>query len=355
MIKAFAMKSHFFCILILSSFFSILLGKEWTTQITTEEGRYSLGGPLLKDEKNLVGKWKGGNDDGDKWEIFRRANHVYSIQVSWMDDGKEQTFTGHGLWAVRKGEFIYVDILDTECETEPEWPVEVENRIPTVEIEVCMEKLKSSQKQRIVTNNEESGDSVETKVDKFEMSWMKRFNNLNNIEDAQLYDDIQLACITDLSGVFEFFTDSSFPIDKKMAGKWKTTDNDPDDDSNWSSEWILRADGTSTSEFEDEEDSTTTLTHGLWSLRNGKFYGIDLIEGNEKLSFNDSFLWSEKIVKSGPNEFATQWVDEERKILFLPLVITVTDKRVKKFESEKLEKAFKNKSLGLPYLKKMLN
>ena len=66
MIKAFGMKSFLFCILIISSFFSILLGKEWTTQITTEEGRYSLGGPLLKDEKNLVGKWKGENDEGDK-------------------------------------------------------------------------------------------------------------------------------------------------------------------------------------------------------------------------------------------------------------------------------------------------
>ena len=66
MIKALVMKSFLFFIFILSSFFSILLGKEWTTQITTEDGSYSFGGPLLKDEKNLVGKWKGENDEGDK-------------------------------------------------------------------------------------------------------------------------------------------------------------------------------------------------------------------------------------------------------------------------------------------------
>ena len=53
-----------------------------------------------------------------------------------------------------------------------------------------------------------------------------------------------------------------------------------------------------------------------------------------------------KVVKSEPNEFATPWMHEERKVfLDLPMVITVTNKRVQEFESKKLGKAFKSKGL----------
>ena len=45
-----------------------------------------------------------------------------------IEEGKKETFFGHGLWAVRDTKFIYADILDLGFETEPEWPIDVKNR-----------------------------------------------------------------------------------------------------------------------------------------------------------------------------------------------------------------------------------
>ena len=43
-----------------------LQADEWNTKITTEEGNFTFGGPLLEEEENLLGKWKGENEEGDK-------------------------------------------------------------------------------------------------------------------------------------------------------------------------------------------------------------------------------------------------------------------------------------------------
>ena len=69
-----------------------LHAEEWKTEITTEEESFTFGGPLLEEEKNLVGKWKGINEHGDIWEIFRRPNHLFSIQVSWLKKEKRDLF-----------------------------------------------------------------------------------------------------------------------------------------------------------------------------------------------------------------------------------------------------------------------
>ena len=71
------MKSLSFFTLFFQAVVLSLSAKEWKTKITTEEGDFTFGGVLLEDEKNLVGKWKGVNQEGDKWEIIRRPNHLF--------------------------------------------------------------------------------------------------------------------------------------------------------------------------------------------------------------------------------------------------------------------------------------
>ena len=330
-----------------------LTAKEWKTKITTEEGDFTFGGALLEEEKNLVGKWKGVNQEGHKWEIIRRPNHVYSIYVTWIEEGKKETFFGHGLWAVRDTKFIYADILDLGFETEPEWPIDVKNRIPTGEISVIQEQLKLSNEQKIITHSEDVGESNESKVTSFEMQRMRQFNKVDPLKEAQLFDQIQLARILNIEDIIKFFTDPSYPMDKRIVGKWRTTDNDPDDDGEWNCEFIRRADGTTTTMYSYEEDEEPLLSHGFCSIRNGMYYGVDLIEEDEAIPFNENFLWGDKIAKLNQNEFVTQWIDPERKVLmFLPMLISVTDERINEFQHQKLEKEFRENKHGLEYILK---
>ena len=347
------MKDLSFFILTFLAIVLSLPGKEWKTKITTEEGNFTFGGPLLEEEENLLGKWKGVNQEGDKWEIFRRPNHVFSIQVTWVEEGENRSFFGHGLWAVQNSVFLYADILDSDIKTDSDWPIEVNNRIPTEDIWVVEEKMKLSSKEKIITNSEDIGDCKETKVTSFEMPQMRQFNKADPLKEAQLFDQIQLARILNIEDIIKFFTDSSYPMDKKIVGKWRTTDNDPDDDGEWNCEFIRRADGTTTTMYSYEEDEEPLLSHGFCSIRNGIYYGVDLIEEDEAIPFNENFLWGDKIAKLNQNEFVTQWIDPERKVLlFLPMLISVTDKRINEFQHQKLDKEFRENKHGLEYILK---
>ena len=222
-------------------FSSVLSASEWSTRITTEEGTYEFGGPLLEKEKPLVGKWKGQNKNGDAWEILRRPNHVYTIMISWMEEGNKEIFRGHGLWSVSKDEFIYVDLLDRDGETDFEWPVEMKYRISNDDIMVLVENIKSASDQKVVTYAEDVGESTETRVENFKQLWMKQFDQAEPLEEARLFDQIQLARIVDIQGIVDFFTDPAYAVDRKMAGKWESTDNDPDAETDWKTEVIRRA------------------------------------------------------------------------------------------------------------------
>jgi hypothetical protein len=168
-----------------------------------------------------------------------------------------------------------------------------------------------------------------------------------------LFDQIQLARILNIEDIVKFFTDPSYPMDKRIVGKWRTTDNDPDDDGEWNCEFIRRADGTTTTMYSYEEDEEPLLSHGFCSIRNGIYYGVDLIEEDEAIPFNENFLWGDKIAKLNPNEFVTQWIDPERKVLiFLPMLISVTDERINEFQHQKLEKEFRENKHGLEYILK---
>ncbi len=341
---------------VILSFPLALLGNQWTTTVTTEEGVVNFGGPLLDEEKPLVGKWKGENERGDEWEIFRRSNHIYTIMISWMEDGKKEIFRGHGLWSVRNNQYAYVEILDRDLETDEGWPVEVKYRIPNEEIMVVIEKLESATDEKVITSTEDSGDCVETKVDKFDQSWMTIFHTPDPLSEALIFDQIQLARIQDLKGIVDFFTNPAFSVGSKLAGKWETTDNDPESEVDWKSELIRRADGTDSYVYlEEGDDSEPVMTHGMWGIRNGKFYGVELISENEVFPFEETFLFSEKIVQSTPKKFVTQWVDTERKVLMiLPMVVTVTDQRIKEFKSDILNKEFKENKYGLEYIRKKI-
>ena len=72
----------------------------WTTTIKTEEGKFTFGGPLRPEEKPLVGRWRGSDNDKESrgnWEIVRRPNHTYPISGTWVDEDGRQSYYTHGL------------------------------------------------------------------------------------------------------------------------------------------------------------------------------------------------------------------------------------------------------------------
>ena len=57
------------------------------------------------------------------------------------------------------------------------------------------------------------------------------------------------------------------------------------------------------------------------------------------------------MVRVGDNALVTQWVDPERKtLLIFPLIVTVTDQRIKEFKSKALAEEAKKKSFTLKVL-----
>jgi len=328
---------------------SLLTGKEWTTKITTEESSLVFGGSLLADEKPWVGKWQGINDNMDSWKILRRPNHVYTIEIHWKEDGDRMSFYGHGLWAVKNGKFYYCDVLDEEMETLQDWPVEVKKMIHHEDYVMGIEKIKSVGIDKIVTSTDQSGDSVEKRVETFEKGWIIAYDKPNPIKEKQLFDQVVLARIRNQSDMVDFFTDPAYSVPKKLEGYWKISSDDPDDvDPPY--EIIRRSDGTNTSIFEDEEGKQL-LSHSLWTIRNGLYYEAEIVAGDKVVSFEDGYLFSEKVVSVGNDGLVTQWVDPERKrLIVFPLVVTVNEQRIKQFKSKLLVEETKKKTFGLKLL-----
>ena len=321
----------------------------WTTLVKTDEFSHRFGGPLLAEEKPLVGMWSGRNDSNDTWEIIRRPNHTYSIQVKWIEEGKRESFRGHGLWAVQKEKFLYVDLLDEDLKYQEEWPLEIMKMIPHEELSISKEILKSASSKKVVTSEEEVGDCIELKVEKFKGTWMQSFNKTDLQRDGQLYDQIQLARVGNVGDLVDFFMDRSHRLDPKFVGQWRSQDNDPDGQTVIES--IRRVDGSHSNvilKIFGEEEEEPFLTHGLWTVSNGKFYECDLYSEEEAFDFESIFFYGDEITNIGKQEFVTQWVDQERKILkFLPLVITIKNKRIENFSSDLMQKELKKRSIEL--------
>jgi len=336
-----------FLILCLSG--SLLAGKEWTTKISTDEGSHVFGGPLLDEEKPWVGKWEGTNENDDTWRIFRRPNHVYTIEIYWKEEGKVTSFYGHGLWAVKDGKFFYCDVLDEQMDILEGWPVEVEGMIPHEDYLLGIEKIKSVGKDKIVTSAEDSGDSVEKKVESFQKGWIITYDKPDPIKEKQLFDRIVLARIRNNSDMVAFLSDPAYPAPHKLAGYWRISSDDPDD-SVETYEVLRRADGTHTT-ISGDYGGKGLFSHSLWSIRNGRYYEAEFISGDKVVSFEEGFLFWEKVVRVGDNALVTQWVDPERKtLLIFPLIVTVTDQRIKEFKSKALAEEAKKKSFTLKVL-----
>ena len=72
----------------------------WTTTVKAEEGKFTFGDPLRPEEKPLVGRW-GGSDNNKESpgnsEIVRRPNYTYSFSGTWVGEVGQSYYT-HGLW-----------------------------------------------------------------------------------------------------------------------------------------------------------------------------------------------------------------------------------------------------------------
>ena len=98
--------------------------------------------------------------------------------------------------------------------------------------------------------------------------------------------------------------------------------------------------------FEDEEGKEL-LSHSLWSIRNGRYYEAEIVAGDKVVSFEDGFLFSEKVVSVGNDGLVTRWVDPDRKrLIVFALVVTVNERRIKQFKSKVLAEEAKKQTSG---------
>ena len=312
----------------------------WTTTIKTEEGKFTFGGPLRPEEKPLVGRWRGSNNDKEfpgNWEIVRRPNHTYSISGTWVDEDGRQSYYTHGLWQVVDSKYQFADILDKDMEWEEDWPIEVKGRIPSNDLFVPTEELKSTKGGKMIYTLKEEGQTItytEVPVKEFKRRLMRRFNEADAKAEGLISDQIQRAQITDFAGVVDYFNEPLTAEEKKLVGRWSGSNNDSDDPGRW--ELIRRSDRTGSIAYANkgDEPEEITLAHGFWKLRHGKFIFSDLTEGKKMMSWEGIFLWDESVVQVADDQFITEWVDPERRVLggLLARRVRNTEKRVQEFK-----------------------
>ena len=312
----------------------------WTTTIKTEEGKFTFGGPLRPEEKPLVGRWSGSNNRKefpDNWEIVRRPNHTYSLSIVWVDEEGRQSAYTHGLWWVMDGKYQFADILDKDMESEEDWPIEVEGRIPSKDLFVYVEKLKSTKGGKVITTSKEEGQAIthtEVPVKEFKRLLMRRFNEADVKAEGLIFDQIQRARITDFAGVVDYFSELLTAEEKKLVGRWSGSNTDPDNPGRW--EFIRRPDRTGTIAYanEGDEPEEITLAHGLWKLRHGKFIFSELTEGKKIMPWGEISLGDESVIQVADDQFVTQWIDPERRVLggLFARRVRNTEKRVQEFK-----------------------
>ncbi len=308
----------------------------WTTTIKTEEGKFTFGGPLRPEEKPLVGRWRGSNNRKefpDNWEIVRRPNHTYSLSIAWMDEGERQSAYTHGLWQVMDGKFQFADILDKDMELEEDWPIEVKGRIPSNDLVVQTEELKSANEGKVITTSIEEGQTI-THTEVSVKEFKRRFNEVDVRAEGLIFDQIQRARITNFAGVADYFNEPLTAEEKKLVGRWSGSNTDPDNPGRW--EFIRRPDRTGTIAYanEGDEPEEITLAHGLWKLRHGKFIFSELTEGKKIMPWGEISLGDESVIQVADDQFVTEWIDPERRVLggLFARRVRNTEKRVQEFK-----------------------
>ena len=313
----------------------------WIVKIRVKGVEHEFGGPLLKEEKLLVGYWRGSNTDvegGDEWEIIRRADHTYTVAVTWKVEGERQSSFRHGLWRVVKGKYWFADVLERGSEREEGWPVDIKERIPVDELWVSKERITAVREDRLVTTskNDESREIVHTevRVKEFDRLLMRRFQQLDTAAAARLSDRIRRACITDFADIADYYKGPLTAEEKRFVGRWRGRNADPEDPFYW--EMIRRADRSLTilGHGNDEKPEELSVTHGFWKVRHGKFIFADVMEGEMMLEWQGLYLGSETVVEVRPDQIITQWTDPLRRMLggLFAVRIRNTERRVAEFQ-----------------------
>ena len=120
---------------------------------------------------------------------MRRPNHTYSFSGTWVGVAGQSYYT-HGLWQAVDGNYRFVDILDEEIALQERssppgevtgdegWPIEVKGRIPSNDLFVRTEELKSTKEGEVITASIEEGQTItytEVPVKEFKRRLMRRF------------------------------------------------------------------------------------------------------------------------------------------------------------------------------------
>ena len=314
--------------------------KSGTIEITSEGRRHTFGGPLRPEEKSFVGNWRGSNSSTDSWEIIRREDHTYSIAITWDEEGRTESFSGHGLWSVKGDKYFFVDVLDHELEQDEDWPIELKHRIPHDELVVITENVKiTKQNQLVTTSKGEEDDEItthtETRAEEFKQSFAVLYKDPEARHVQQISDNIRRALIKDYIDIAEYFEGPLTEEERILVGRWKFTTNDPDDD--YGIEIIRRQNRTATFtvfDLEDQNQEDTVLSHGFWKVRHGKHIWCDIAEGNDLLSWEETNLSDETLIHLKKGEMITEYIDPERRGLagLLPLRIRNKEVQVDEFK-----------------------
>ena len=314
--------------------------KSGTIEITSEGRRHTFGGPLRPEEKSFVGNWRGSNSSTDSWEIIRREDHTYTIAITWDEEGRTESFSGHGLWSVKGDKYFFVDVLDHELEQDEDWPIELKHRIPHDELVVITENVKiTKQNQLVTTSKGEEDDEItthtETRAEEFKQSFTGLYKDLEARQVQRISDHIRRALIKDYIDIAEYFEGPLTEEERILVGRWKFTTNDPDDD--YGIEIIRRQNRTATFtvfDLEDQNQEDTVLTHGFWKVRHGKHIWCDIAEGNDLLSWKETNLSEETLIHLKKGEMITEYIDPERRGLagLLPLRIRNKEVQVDEFK-----------------------
>lgn len=138
-----------------------------------------------------------------------------------------------------------------EAPAEEGWPIEVKGRIPSNDLFVRTEELKSTKAGKVIATSIEEGQTItykEVPVKEFK----RRFNEADVRAEGLIFDQIQRARITDFAGVVDYFNEPLTAGEKNLVGRWSGSNNDPDDPGRW--EFIRRSDCTGTIAYANKVD-----------------------------------------------------------------------------------------------------
>jgi len=177
------------------------------------------------------------------------------------------------------------------------WPIEVKGRIPSNDLFVRTEELKSTKEGEVITASIKEGQTI-TYTEVPMKEFKRRFNEADVKAEGLIFDQIQRARITDFAGVVDYFNEPQTAEEEKLVGRWSGSSNDPDDpEFRW--EFIRRPDRTGTIAYANEGDKPEEIifAHGFWKLHHGKFIFSALTEGKKVMPWEEIYLDDESVIQ----------------------------------------------------------